>query len=58
MLGEVSESGILGKDYITAIRGLVTNVEETLLYNPSGITLCIGTEGTVKELGPLETIRL
>lgn len=46
------------KDYITAIRGLVTNIEETLLYNTSGITLFVGTGGTVKELGPLETIRL
>lgn len=46
------------KDYITAMRGLITNMEETLLYNPSGVTIFIETDGSVKTIGPLETLRL
>lgn len=51
-------TGIEIKDYVSAMRSLISNVEETVLYNPSAITLYIGINGEVRTILPGEKIRL
>ena len=46
------------KDYVTAVRNLVTNADDTMIYNPSATTVYLETEGEVKKLAPLECLKL
>ena len=51
-------SNIELKDYITAVRGLVSNTDDTRLYNPSGTRVYLEVDGEVRSVGPLETVKL
>lgn len=45
-------------DYVKAYRALRRSTDGTILYNPSGITLWIETEGTVRKVQGNETISI
>ena len=51
-------SNIEIKDYITAMRSLVTDVEETMVYNPSGETIYLEAGGRILTVGPLERVKI
>jgi peptidoglycan/xylan/chitin deacetylase (PgdA/CDA1 family) len=51
-------SNIEIKDYITALRSLVVNVDETLVYNPTAITVWLGRNNKISELKPGQTLEL
>ncbi len=46
------------KDYVSAIRSLITDVDDSRIYNPSGTEIWIEADGSVRTVGALETIRI
>ena len=46
------------KDYITAFRGLKSTLDETVIYNPSGIDVWFSADEKIIKIGPGETIKL
>ena len=46
------------KDYVSAVRSLVTDVDDSRIYNPSGTEIWIEVDGSAGRVGPLETIRI
>ena len=51
-------SNIEIKDYLSAARNLISNVDEDMLYNPSALTVSIEYKGEQKEIGAGEVLHL
>lgn len=45
------------KRYISAIRSLIYNTEETLVYNPTAVTVWLESDGRTQKLMPGQTVR-
>lgn len=46
------------KDYINAVRSLIFNTDQTLVYNPTAITVWLGNDSDIFELKSGQTLKL
>ena len=46
------------KRYLCAVRGLVFNIAETVVYNPASVSVWLESDGRLKELAPGQTLTL